>query len=302
MESIATTLATSAMPPVLLRRPVLLRVHVPGAANLHAARRAEAMARILGLDLVVLKLMPQVAPLVAMLFPQRHHDEAIALATHAAREAAALDRWQRRRARKGAAAPDVALANATLPAIAEAISKRQAQFVVVPPALAWQGGTLNRLALESKVPVLVARQARRGDRVIAATNLERAEMPVVHQAATLASRLDAGLTVVHNAEPLALTAVTWAAEAGVPLSEPYDASVLRARRAQLEDATHRVSSHADVRVTRHFDPLAGILETAAREDADVIVVGAREPGGMGARVPERLISETDRSVLLVPVP
>lgn len=292
----------SQVPPVLLRRPVVLRLHLPGVGNLHASRRAEAIAQILGLDVVVLKLLPEVAPQVAMLFPQRHHDEAIALATYEAREAAVLARWQRRRARHGAAMPDVSLATATIAATVEAVSRTGAQLLVVPPALAWLGGTLNRLAMESGVPVLVARRARRGDRVLAATSLELAQLPVVHQAASLASRLEADLTVVHNAEPIALTAVTWAAEAGVPLPAPYEESVLRARKAQLEDAAHRVSSHADVRLTRFFDPLAGILETAAREDADLIVVGAREPAAVGARVPERLVAETDRSVLLVPVP
>lgn len=302
MEAMTQLAAVPARAPALrARRPVVLRLHVPGVGNLHASRRAEAIARILGLDVVVLKLLPDVVPQVAMLFPQRHHDEAVTLATHAAREAAALARWQRRRERHGAAMPEVSLGTAALSSALEAVSGTGAQLVVVPPARAWLEGTLNRLALVSGVPVLVARRARRSDHVLAATSLELAQLPVVHQAAALASRLEADLTLVHNAEPLALTAVTWSAEAGVPLPAPYEESVLRARQARLEDAAHRVSSHADVRLTRHFDPLAGILETAAREDADLIVVGAREPGALGARVPERLVAETDRSVLLVPV-
>lgn len=294
--------AQATRPPVALMRPSVLRLHVPGAGNLHAARRAEAIAHLLGLEVVVLKLSATVAPLVAMLFPQRHHDEAIALATQAAREEAALERWRHRRSRRGDSTPEVEIVEATVAGVTRAAAQRDVRLLVVPPALGWLGGTLNRLALETHVPVLVARRARGGERVIAATNFERTELPVVQQAATLAPRLDAGLTVVHNAEPLALTALSFGVEGGVPLTVPVEESVLQARRARLEDATHRVDSHADVRLTRHFDPLAGILETAASEDADLIVVGARDPDGSpGARVPERVVAEADRSVLLVPV-
>lgn len=83
MPAVQILAAESTRPPVSLTRPVVLRLHVPGVGNLHAARRAEAIARLLGLELVVLKLSPTVEPLVSVLFPQRHHDEAISLGADA---------------------------------------------------------------------------------------------------------------------------------------------------------------------------------------------------------------------------
>lgn len=288
--------------PVRLARRAIVRLHAPGTHNGHAARRAEAMARVLDSEVVILKLSAGLLPSISVLFPHRHHDEAVAAATHQAREEAVLQRWRARRERRGVRGLEAAARPATIHAIVNELAAKEARLVVVPAGLAWRSGTIVELAVEARVPVLVARAARPHERLVAATNLEHERLPVVAQAAGLASRLDGALTVVHNTPPLAMTTLAWGVEASVPLVSEVADSVVRAKEAQLFEATRRVSRDATARVTTHFDPLVGILETSAREDADLIVAGVHARWSLGSqRVTERLVAEADRSVLLVPI-
>lgn len=288
--------------PVSLTRRAVVRLHAPGTHNGHAARRAEALARVLDSEVVILKLSVGLLPSVSVLFPQRHHDEAIAAATHQAREEAVLQRWRARRDLRGDRDLEAAVRPATIQALVTELLARKAQLVVVPAGLAWRSGTIVELAIEARVPVLVARAARPHERLVAATNLEHERLPVVAQAAGLASRLEAALTVIHNTPPLAMTTLAWGVEASVPLVAEVEDSVVRAKEAALSAATRRVSRDATARVTTHFDPLVGILETSVREDADLIVAGVTAGASLGRqRVTERLLAESDRSVLVVPV-
>jgi nucleotide-binding universal stress UspA family protein len=154
------------------------------------------------------------------------------------------------------------------------------------------------LALRSNVPVLVAREAHAGGAIVAATDLDTSDYPVLRRAAELARRLNAPAVFVHNVgEPHAAA------------SEVADSG----RRARLADASRmlarlqgELAPQATAVVSESATASDAVLAIAKDLDADLIVVGARQRSwlgrALGGLMAERTAWRAPRSVLIVPMP
>lgn len=167
--------------------------------------------------------------------------------------------------------------------VASHAAEIKASLIITPPQPGEFGTVASTLALAGNVPVLVAREAAHHGAVVAATDLEDLDYPVVRQAAQLAERLGASLVAVHNIKPNG-------AVCGVDLIWPIE-------------VVPGASAEAIVRTdTRASD---AILREAQKRDADVVVVGTRPHSWLERRLAEtvavNVVNEAMRSVLVIPL-
>jgi nucleotide-binding universal stress UspA family protein len=129
----------------------------------------------------------------------------------------------------------------------------------------------------------------------------------LERAATFAEKLGTKLLVTSVAEPVAVSddpyvpgdAIGLAAPAIVPLPNPEEASrELHEARETLKGRTLEIEYHATT-----GDAAQGIIEVADKNEADLIVVGTREPGFMdrilSGDVSEAVSRRAHRDVLIV---
>ena len=127
------------------------------------------------------------------------------------------------------------------------------------------------------------------------------------RAADLAEKLGSKLVVTTVAEPVAMAeesyvpgdAIGLAAPAIIPIPDQAEASrELREAQSLLEGRTLTIEYQATV-----GDAAEGIVEVAERQDADMIVVGTREPGFLdrilSGDVGEAVSRRAHRDVLIV---
>jgi len=129
----------------------------------------------------------------------------------------------------------------------------------------------------------------------------------LERAARFAEKLEAKLVVTSVAEPVAVAddpyvpgdAIGLAAPAIVPVPDRAEASrELREAREALTGRNLQVEYEATV-----GDAAQGIIDVAEKHDADLIVVGTREPGFLdrvlGGDVSEAVSRHAHRDVLIV---
>jgi nucleotide-binding universal stress UspA family protein len=129
----------------------------------------------------------------------------------------------------------------------------------------------------------------------------------LERASSLAEKLGSKLVVTSVAEPVAVAddpyvpgdAIGLAAPAIVPVPDRAEASrELQEARELLKGKTHDAQYVATV-----GDAAQGIIEVADKHDADLIVVGTREPGFidrvLGGDVSEAVSRRSHRDVLIV---
>jgi nucleotide-binding universal stress UspA family protein len=129
----------------------------------------------------------------------------------------------------------------------------------------------------------------------------------LERASSLAEKLGSKLVVTSVAEPVAVAddpyvpgdAIGLAAPAIVPVPDRAEASrELQEARELLKGRTHDAEYVATV-----GDAAQGIIEVADKHDADLIVVGTREPGFidrvLGGDVSEAVSRRSHRDVLIV---
>jgi hypothetical protein len=81
---------------------------------------------------------------------------------------------------------------------ASVASTRGAQLLIIPPREGGVGARVISLAGASELPVLVLRGGGRFESLVAATDLEDDQYPILRRAHNLAQRLSASVTAVHN--------------------------------------------------------------------------------------------------------
>lgn len=252
-----------------------------------ARRRAEAMAAVLGARVMVVKLALAGDHQHHPLFPQPQATGGAL--QQALREVQIIERWQALRQRNGARRMEVTCSAPSVEDLLVVCGQPGVVLVVMPASFGWFASRVTGLASRAGVPVLLAQRARARERLLAATSLEDPTLPVVHQAVGFADRLEASLSVVHNASGPG------------PRQDPAaDASL----EHELQEEVASMGRSAQVTVTHQRDPAQGILEAAGRENTDLIVVGVQaggDPAVLTHRVPERVCAAADCSVLLVPV-
>ncbi|MDP2275605.1 MAG: universal stress protein [Archangium sp.] len=258
------------------RRPVVL-LRYEGAAHLNARRWAGVLAAAFDTELIVVRLIEERAlRLGGVLRP------AAAPMNEALKVIDARVRWQRRFGEGRAQPALISLPNEGTSQLAQALATLGPQVVVLGSARTWPGDCVAQLATESGTPFLIARPARTGAGVVAATSLTEAQFPVLKEAQAWATALGRPLTLLHNIEP----------------------RLGQSLRTGLEEKMETFAQEhgAAVAFTRAYDPVSSILDVARADDADVIVVGASASRSDAARrVAPRIVSMAKRSVMVVPL-
>ncbi len=164
-----------------------------------------------------------------------------------------------------------------LSAAAAESASRCVPALMVVPARPEAGRVAEHLVGMLRVPVLVARPARRGA-VVGAVDLDHPELPVLRQIAAFTGPVHGSAVLVRSVEDDA-------------------APALETRIGALRAATQWLLPDAQLIVTARPSRVNGILEVARRLDSDLIVVaeqrGAAEPNG-------ELVARARRSVLIIP--
>ena len=173
---------------------------------------------------------------------------------------------------------------------------------MTPPLDGRFGGLVVALANLANVPVLIARAPSADETIVAATDLQAANYPVLRQAAQLAEQIDASLVALHNVPPPPMSART------VTRAATFDSAVesqTEDRRRRLERATSELQLFAEAVVSHEANSADAILREARARDADVVVVGARRPSWFErlrrGSVPSRVVDRARRSVLVTPI-
>lgn len=268
-----------------------------------ALLRAYAWARILGVELRVLRVVPQM------------HRQRLSSSRRRA-----LYTLQRERRRVGADRLTQAWVDETLGAAlpAGALETRDGEFdrevtehsleigarlIVMPASIPRVGECSARIARAAQRPVMVARPSLSERAIIAATDLRDATMPVVRKALEIAAHLDGSdVVAVHNVSPL----LFWTgAGVGVPAVSPKGEPIVRSRQQRLAHATARLDLSVRGVVLRAFDPVDAIEARARELGADLIVVGTRPSSwwnrAVGRNVAEGVVDTAVRSVLVMPL-
>jgi nucleotide-binding universal stress UspA family protein len=152
-------------------------------------------------------------------------------------------------ARLGTFFEQVAIRAAEIGADIIAVSPNRKQLVALVQRLA---GATNRA-------ILVPRKSGSFMRLLAATDLEEADTPLLRRAARLGLDLDATVVALH----------------GVPDASRSEGRLLEQRLLALERATRRLGGRFESVVLRTADPGREILHQARWCNADILLVGTR---------------------------
>ncbi|WP_240807846.1 universal stress protein [Polyangium spumosum] len=186
--------------------------------------------------------------------------------------------------------------------IEEVVSEARAlgaALIVLPPDEGHSGSRVTAISTRANVPVLVARPSTGVETILAATDLQDHELPVLRRAASFARRLGTEVVLVHNVPPTPV----------VPAWKSFfahDRSALFSRLARLRKAATSVDvDSTDAVVKRDASAVDAILAAAREKDVDIVVVGtrARRPGISThvSSVASRIVERARRSVLVTPV-
>jgi nucleotide-binding universal stress UspA family protein len=179
----------------------------------------------------------------------------------------------------------------------------RARLVIVAARERRVGRAVTSLAGSCEVPVLVAREMRTEDAIVAATDLQSPDYPVLRAAAELGACLDVRLVAVHNVNPISMligTGVGWPPVTVLPADRTR-----AARAAHLTKATERLAVAATAVVRDEVSAAEAILDEAELHDADLVVVGTRHRTWihqlLGESVAAQVINRANRSVLVTPI-
>lgn len=183
--------------------------------------------------------------------------------------------------------------------VAHQAKKVSAMFIVVPAREACIGATATSLACKANVPVLVARATAREDTIVAATDLETPDYPVLRIGAALGRKLDAPLVTFHNLMPRR-------SMFGLHTSWSPDAPFTDGRQSgRLAEISAKLHAQALAVVRRETDSAAAILGEAREREADLVVVGARRRRWLDRlqleSVAAQVVDRAAQSVLVTPV-
>ena len=183
----------------------------------------------------------------------------------------------------------------------EVAGRVRAGLIVVGP-----GATAGRIARASSVPVLVARPSPAGGCVLGATDFSDSAVPAIRMAARESVRRKADLLLLHCLD-IGLTAELAAAAFGglthYPALPPAVTTQLESvARAKLETALAAAGTAGEPLVVQEA-PVDGIIGTARRRSASLVVVGTHGRTGLSrfalGSVAEAVINGAPCAVLVV---
>ncbi|MEO8178773.1 MAG: universal stress protein [Deltaproteobacteria bacterium] len=176
-----------------------------------------------------------------------------------------------------------------------------AQLIIVTPRGRQLGETVTSLACAALTPVLVAHEQMAELNIVAATDLQNHDYPVLSRAAELARQLTASLVAVHNVTPERIGGgdINWT------FSLPQSEAVYNARSHQLFRATERLPVDTKTIVLDKLNCVDAILGEADAQRADLVVVGTRRRGWLDGfvtgSVATQVVNRAQRSVLVLPL-
>ena len=171
-------------------------------------------------------------------------------------------------------------------------------FVLIPDICGLNAASVCQLVFECRAPVLLAREARESNAVVAATDLEKPTFPVLRAGALLSSSLGARPVFLHNLAP----------DSPVRRSERFTSKKpppsVGSRLDDLSAIASSLRVESENIVTTHASPAEALLAFVRRDRPDVVIVGAREHETRylgSAPLAEALIEAFTGNVLLVPL-
>jgi nucleotide-binding universal stress UspA family protein len=274
---------------------VLLATHF-NEDSIDALQRAEQLTQILQGDLLVLTVLP-----VHSAQPVTPNDTKEAIQSlRAARGAFQVARAICRNYLNYEVPEDniIVRQGEFLTAVSDVALMYNVDLIVLPPSEGADGARLTRLTQKTQVPVLIARPPGHSETIVAASDLENTDCPIVKRANHLSQKLSAPMVLVHNMQPT------------VRLPEPsalaiaYD-EIRVAREMHVKETTESLAPNADTVVVNSLSTADAILRVAQEKGADLIVVGAYRrswaarlfSSGVAAQVAER----ANHSVLITPL-
>lgn len=170
--------------------------------------------------------------------------------------------------------------------VAQRAAELDADIIAIVPHRRQLGAVATHLALETGCGVLVARGRGSFATLLAATDLEDDQTPVLRRAARLGQELDAAVVALHGV-----------------VDEPSSSGcsvALERRREALERAALAIGSSIRPLVLRAKDSAQCILDGAKTNSADIIIVGTRARSAAGATA-AHVVRRARRSVLVAPI-
>lgn len=283
LSSATPTLRSCGTPPTNPDRPKRIVVGTSfDRASAVALKRGTSLAHALGLELVVVHVLDKTSPC-------RRHE------TRAARRC--VREWALFEARVPLAPEAVSIrVGDAIDELHRAYDRWRGEILVIGgrgrPSGPPPGRRTRALIARARGPVLVAGQTRSQPSVVAATDLAREEVPVVHAAARLARQLKANLTIVHNLHGVTLDGRRF------PLPKMSEDRLVASRLEALETVVRNVPHVSEATFTRDSDAVQSILRVARERDVDLVVVGARP--NRGATI-AKVLADAQRSVLTIPL-
>jgi nucleotide-binding universal stress UspA family protein len=253
-------------------------------ASAEATRRAEAISRGLGAELVSLRVLSASS--------HAHLRSAIGKPSSPESPAdyslSAASKGQWLLTRQGD----------FLAVVAETARALTPVFVLFPDVCGLEASSVCDLVVECRAPVLLAREASVSSAVVAATDLEKPTFPVLRAGALLSSSLGARTVFLHNLAPDS------PARRSEPLAPKKPRPSVGSRLDDLSAIASSLRVESENIVTTQASPAEALLSFVHRERPDVVIVGAREHERRylgSAPVAEALIEAFSGNVLLVPV-
>ncbi|HEX4351971.1 MAG TPA: universal stress protein, partial [Polyangiales bacterium] len=180
----------------------------------------------------------------------------------------------------------------------------RASLIMVSPRKRGLGTIVTVLARTANIPVLVLRETTLQKTIVAATDLEDLDYPVLRKAAEIAEQLRCRVIPFHNVTPLSMNiepetpwpSMTMTMTSGIESEN---------RQMRLARASRRLHIDAPSVTASELSPADGILQIARANDADIVVVGARPRSLLGYLVANgvaaQVVDRARRSVLVTPL-
>lgn len=292
---------TAGSPPALLTssqqgpRTILVAIGF-GPPSRRALRRADELARALGYTLRIVHVIPESGPEPRM--PEFMTQQLAEVPDSVERMQATVQAWAAFLA--GVMVPTsqilavrgdaigVLLQEASRPDVALVVLGRSEHRAVPNRTLA------HKLLRTCPRPVLVVGERGLRRSIVAATDCSDSRLPVLWAAASLVPALGQKVTAVLNLDD---EASRLSAAIGRPLT-PQLAGLLCTGMQEWLDAERRTRS---LLITNETDNARGVLSVVRSEQADLLVVGAKNDLLADRRTAESLLSACPTSVLFVPL-
>jgi nucleotide-binding universal stress UspA family protein len=185
-----------------------------------------------------------------------------------------------------------------LTAVAEVALMYGVDLIVLPPSEGKDGRRVTKLTQLTHVPVLIARSPGDTGTIVAASDMENQECPILKKANELSQQLAAPIVLVHNLLP-----TLQLAEPSI-LAHTYDEE-REAREQHVKKTSESLVPGADTVVLSSLSTADAILQVASEKCADLIVIGAYRRSWMArlfsAGVAAQVAERAPYSVLITPL-